>query len=250
MKPKYKTHKKKRTIIQDKNPIRYPHKFKSRWEEKVWKWLPKKKSKYETLKLPYSTSRTYIPDFIIERPGYPDLILEAKGYLRPSDRSKMIQVKEAHPDLDIRFVFAYNNKLNKNSKTTYVDWATKNGFPSSVGKIPNCWIYPSKRDKEYSDNYYKNNREKILEKEFLHKLKTRYGITFEEYQSMKNTQNNCCAICRTSFDILPRRPDVDHCHQTGKVRGLLCWQCNGGLGQFKDDPTLFRLAAEYLERFQ
>lgn len=75
-------------------------------------------------------------------------------------------------------------------------------------------------------------------------LKTKYGLTPKDYNALLASQGGVCAICR-------RRPAhrlcVDHDHQTGKVRGLLCACCNGGVGQFRDDPTLLRLAADYLE---
>ena len=60
---------------------------------------------------------------------------------------------------------------------------------------------------------------------------------------MLEEQAGLCAICR-------RAPaaHVDHDHLTGAVRALLCFNCNGGLGQFKDDPAVLRAAAEYVER--
>lgn len=84
-------------------------------------------------------------------------------------------------------------------------------------------------------------------------LKQKYGITVDDFDRMAHEQNYCCAICHrqeTSVDKLglPRRLAVDHCHTTGKVRALLCTNCNKSLGGFKDDPRLLREAAAYLER--
>jgi hypothetical protein len=59
---------------------------------------------------------------------------------------------------------------------------------------------------------------------------------------MLEDQGGLCAICRTA-----PAAHVDHDHQTGAVRALLCFNCNGGLGQFRDDPGLLHLAAFYLE---
>jgi hypothetical protein len=73
-------------------------------------------------------------------------------------------------------------------------------------------------------------------------LKRRYGITAEEADVMLAAQHGVCAICRTA-----PAAHVDHDHATGAVRALLCFNCNGGLGQFRDDPTLLHLAAFYLE---
>ncbi|HJX42925.1 MAG TPA: endonuclease VII domain-containing protein, partial [Geodermatophilus sp.] len=74
-------------------------------------------------------------------------------------------------------------------------------------------------------------------------LKRRYGITAEEADAMLAAQGGLCAICRGA-----PAAHVDHDHQTGRVRQLLCFGCNGGLGQFRDDPAALRAAAGYVER--
>jgi hypothetical protein len=73
-------------------------------------------------------------------------------------------------------------------------------------------------------------------------LRRRYGITAHEADAMLATQGGLCAICRAA-----PAEHVDHDHATGAVRALLCFNCNGGLGQFKDDPFLLHLAAFYVE---
>lgn len=75
----------------------------------------------------------------------------------------------------------------------------------------------------------------------------RYGITVADYDQMLVAQNGVCKICR-QVCVTGRSLSVDHCHETGKVRGLLCASCNNGLGRFKDNALLLRAAAEYLER--
>jgi len=74
-----------------------------------------------------------------------------------------------------------------------------------------------------------------------------YGLSEQEYWQMLTVQNNTCRICKLPFDT-KRKPHVDHCHATRKVRGLLCARCNHGLGQFKDNPAFLREAANYLEQ--
>jgi hypothetical protein len=75
-------------------------------------------------------------------------------------------------------------------------------------------------------------------------LKRRYGITADEADVLMAQQGNRCAICMDSFeDVIPH---VDHCHKTGRVRGILCSSCNQGLGNFKDDYTRLQWAADYL----
>ena len=72
-------------------------------------------------------------------------------------------------------------------------------------------------------------------------LRRRYGITAEEADVLLDAQGGLCAICKAA----PAK-HVDHDHATGAVRALLCFNCNGGLGQFKDDPDVLRAAAEYV----
>lgn len=95
---------------------------------------------YESKKIPFvvSESRVYIPDFILPN----GIHIEAKGYLRREDRKKLLLVKEQHPDLDLRLVFqCASNKINKRSKTTYGQWATKHGFLfSDNGRVPRQWL--------------------------------------------------------------------------------------------------------------
>ncbi len=73
-------------------------------------------------------------------------------------------------------------------------------------------------------------------------LKHRYGLTGAEVDAMLEAQRGVCAICLT-----PDPEHVDHDHKTGRVRAILCFNCNGGLGQFKDRPELLRRGADYLE---
>jgi len=72
-------------------------------------------------------------------------------------------------------------------------------------------------------------------------LTRRYGITAAEADVMLEEQGGLCAICKAAPAV-----HVDHDHATGRVRALLCFNCNGGLGQFKDDPAVLRAAAEYV----
>ena len=80
-------------------------------------------------------------------------------------------------------------------------------------------------------------------------LKKQYGITIDDYNRMLSQQNNCCAVCGRAdlSDSRGFRPHVDHCHRTGRVRGILCGPCNKGLGQLQDDPEILRRAIAYLE---
>lgn len=84
-------------------------------------------------------------------------------------------------------------------------------------------------------------------------IKTKYGLTPEAVDRMVTEQSGRCAICKAAFvDVAADRFRwspfaIDHCHKTGKVRGLLCHKCNKGLGLFADDRIRLRAAIGYLE---
>ncbi len=71
-----------------------------------------------------------------------------------------------------------------------------------------------------------------------------FGITLDCYKRMIREQEGKCAICKIMFEGL----NVDHCHKTGIVRGLLCDNCNLALGHFKDEPVLLEIAIVYLKK--
>lgn len=76
-----------------------------------------------------------------------------------------------------------------------------------------------------------------------------YGVTPEQWAAALEAQDDACAICGSpDWPGKDQRPHTDHDHATGAFRGILCGNCNNGLGMFADDPARLRLAAEYLER--
>lgn len=96
---------------------------------------------YEATKLPYWVERTYMPDVDL------DLLskvchLEIKGWFKPEDRSKLLAVRRAHPEIDIRLIFANAYApIRRGSRTTYADWCEKHGFPwATKGKVPEKWM--------------------------------------------------------------------------------------------------------------
>jgi hypothetical protein len=78
-------------------------------------------------------------------------------------------------------------------------------------------------------------------------LKRKYGLTLAQYDAMLEAQGGVCAICRQPRPE-ERTLHVDHDHETGAIRGLLCFTCNNALGNFRDEPELFHAAAQYLDR--
>lgn len=81
------------------------------------------------------------------------------------------------------------------------------------------------------------------------KLKAAYGISLEDYDKLFATQNYKCAVCKQLLTTQDK-PSVDHCHITGRVRGILCNNCNRGIGLLKDDPQVLISAARYLKLAQ
>lgn len=78
----------------------------------------------------------------------------------------------------------------------------------------------------------------------------RYGLSAEQWQDMFEAQRGRCAICEQPPSGVEGRSallEVDHCHETGEVRALLCQTCNTALGKFRDSPHLLRRAADYVE---
>ncbi len=104
----------------------------------------------------------------------------------------------------------------------------------------------------YQIKYRANNIEKTREYQRLYKRKKqqahrldKYGITQELYEFLKQRQNNSCGICGRTFQEKVS-PQIDHCHKTGKVRGLLCWNCNIRLG-YLENEIFAANAKEYLQ---
>lgn len=114
------------------------YKYRSRFEASLAKSLQNKKISfdYETERIPFILEKTYVPDFIIH-----GIFIEAKGVLTVDDRRKLLAVKAQHPEIDLRIVFQNaNNKLSKNSVTTYAMWAEKHDFLWAHQTIPQTWL--------------------------------------------------------------------------------------------------------------
>lgn len=79
------------------------------------------------------------------------------------------------------------------------------------------------------------------------RLYRKYNMTIDDYNQMFDNQEGKCKICGTHKLELKRRLSVDHCHKTGKIRGLLCSNCNHGLGSFKDSVSFLENAINYLK---
>jgi hypothetical protein len=84
------------------------------------------------------------------------------------------------------------------------------------------------------------------------RLKHYFGITLDQYRAMMESQGGVCAVCKRPEDTLTARGKVkkmavDHCHKTGRVRGLLCQRCNNAIGYAREDAGIIRSILQYLE---
>lgn len=113
------------------------------------------------------------------------------------------------------------------------------------------WQCPEKR-RARSKEYHVKNRARRNAWIAWYGLKMRYGITAEAYRQILAAQDGKCASCEDSPRFTSRQRHfpltVDHDHVTGEIRGLLCGNCNSGLGHFRDDPDRLERAAAYLRR--
>jgi len=115
-------------------------KFRSKLEEKVADLLEGLgvSYEYESEKLSYTIEHNYTPDFVLPNYTY----LETKGYWDAADRRKILAVKKANPEIDLRMIFqSPYNTISKKSKTTYAKWCEKHDIPwTSYHNIPLEWL--------------------------------------------------------------------------------------------------------------
>lgn len=119
--------------------------YRSRFELNIAEFFTKRgiNFEYEPCKLDYivpETKHKYTPDWEIG--GDATIYYESKGRLTARDRQKMLQVRASNPDINIRLIFQNPNvRLTKTSKTTYADWADKNGFEwTTLERFPKKWL--------------------------------------------------------------------------------------------------------------
>jgi hypothetical protein len=123
------------------------------------------------------------------------------------------------------------------------------GGQYDISKMRKDYRYMCKRCGNKKGNaWQKQNTEASQHHKRRHYYRNTYGITIEEFDALLASQEGTCAICRRKImDPRGYHPHVDHDHITGKVRGVLCFSCNIGLGGFKDNAEFLRAAIDYLE---
>lgn len=153
---------------------------------------------------------------------------------------KQIQCCPNHPDRKVKshgLCSTCYGVLLYNSNPEYQERQIKNSREYYL-KNKKRFYDSNKRRKESNPERYKTTLRNCH-------LNRSYGITQEEYLKIFEEQEKKCAICGTSkFD--KKGPAIDHCHDSGKVRGILCGKCNRGLGLFMDNINNLKVAIEYL----
>lgn len=138
------------------------------------------------------------------------------------DRERAAAYRRAHPDKV--------KEINRRSKERMKD------NPDRVVKL-----------RDYQMRYREKNREQLRAKQ----RKRKFGISHAEYAELHKNQGGVCAICKKPETATRhgkvKSLAVDHCHATGRIRGLLCADCNTGIGKLKEDRNIFLAAIQYLE---
>lgn len=122
--------------------------------------------------------------------------------------------------------------------------------------VSNTYIYHHCKqcNSEKSKAWYAKNKDVKLASALKWHYKDKYGITLEQRQELFDKQNGKCAICSCEMhldgNLNATQAVIDHCHSSGKIRGMLCNLCNQGLGHFKDKIEALEQAIKYLEEKQ
>jgi hypothetical protein len=121
--------------------------------------------------------------------------------------------------------------------------------PEAYERLKARWRRKAAKQKEDRPDMFKKRLESYKESGVLkgHHLK-RYGVSLEQYLEMLRAQDYKCLICEVKAEELDRDLCVDHCHTTGKIRGLLCNSCNTALGLLKEREDLILKAIEYIKK--
>jgi len=149
-------------------------------------------------------------------------------------------------DLSVDDIYE-KEKLNKNYK---ICTRCKRAYPATF-----VYFHRHRNRNDGFDPWCKECKSEYHKRYYIQK---KYNITIKEYKKRLEQQKNRCAICGINFDILKKiklnqvpgigNPRIDHNHKTGKIRGLLCDDCNTALGSFQDNPLILIKAAKYLKK--
>ncbi len=141
-------------------------------------------------------------------------------------------------------------RINCQKCDNLLDGAHKSYCLSCAREIQKEWrlANPEKYKKQQRMSYQKHRKQRIADSHRI-RLKSRFGLTVEEFEQMRINQNDICPICHNKMikgSSDKRGMAIDHNHATNVVRDLLCQSCNRGLGIFDEDIDSLKRAIEYL----
>lgn len=160
---------------------------------------------------------------------------------RPDVRARSRARREANRETNREYMNAFNAKPEQRAKKSVYDKAYRQ-VPENNKRLNDYQKRPDVIVRKNEGRVSGNGRTQRDE----YRLQWLYAISSSDRQALIDKQLGRCAICAEEL-IAGKHTHTDHCHRTGKVRGMLCATCNVGLGHFKDDPARLRAAAHYLE---
>jgi hypothetical protein len=170
----------------------------------------------------------YMRQYRLQNPDYVKKSLKRKKEHYEENREKILEYKKEY---DFRNRDVIREKAAHYNKTEMAKENQKRHREKN-------------RDKINARNRLWYHYEGGKEIEWERNIRRKYGISGQDYFDLLSSQNNCCAIC---FAPALGKLDIDHNHETGTVRGLLCRSCNTALGKFKESKDLIKRALAYLE---
>lgn len=132
-------------------------------------------------------------------------------------------------------------KQTKEIKNFWKNTRYLDGYMGVCKSCRNSAKRKQREDPEYRNKENRKRRETRGTTRWVN-IKAKYGLTEEDYNLIITDQKDKCLICEEEL----KEPHIDHCHTTGRVRGVLCSRCNTGLGKFKDSVQMLEKAKQYL----
>ena len=128
-------------------------------------------------------------------------------------------------------------RLEKDQSLFNVDRGRRDGLQ------PRCKSCQSLSNKE---SKAKKDPLELKKRQYKANIKYMYGVSIEWVEERLAAHNNKCKVCGTKMKLYTNTVAIDHCHETGEVRDIVCKKCNTAMGQFRDDPKLIAKAIDYL----
>lgn len=204
-------------------------------------------------RLPYPPDRE-LADFVLGAGGY-NAAASLLGRVPSSVCSYCHRRPEVKNAIDIGFERLKQQRTHKvcpgcKENKPIAEFGYRSGGKFLTSLCPLCVLEYSRRRRAKDPERHRErereyeSRPEVQRRNRIRHVAKLYGITSEEYEALESAQGSACAICRKEHPKL----HVDHCHDTGKVRGLLCPGCNVGLARFDDSIEGLQRAIDYLRR--